>query len=123
MQTTLCWGRALPGGNRKQHNNTRTTTRESRGTPTRTAVTPQALLPRQIRQAYMDGQAQLLAIHNQNNEQQRTETFGDAMGTKNSDSVRLVGQNIGCLGVRSFNNQKQDAGKDWLISNNVDICC
>ena len=52
-----------------------------------------------------------------------TETYGDAMKAKLHDTIRLIGQNIGCLGVRSFGNQKQEQGKSWLIQHNVDICC
>ena len=45
------------------------------------------------------------------------------MKSKSEETIRLTGQNIGCLGIRTFGNQKQDAGKEWLIKNSVDICC
>ena len=125
MQATLCCGRALPGGQQGQHNTTRATTRTTHGNTnsSHTTNTPQDLLPRPIRQAYLMENERLLTIRTTNIEKQKTETFGDSMKTKHCDSIRLVGQNIGCLGVRAFNNHKQDMGKEWLIKNNIDICC
>ena len=125
MQATISWSRALPEEQQGQPQTNRTTTRTTRGieTTTRAEITPQALLPRTIRQAYLDDNTQLLSLRNNNFDTHKTETYGDAMKTKQSESIRLVGQNIGCLGIRSFNNQKQDAGKEWLVKNSVDICC
>ena len=45
------------------------------------------------------------------------------MKTKNDETIRLVGQKIGCLGVRTFGNDKPEHLKESLIKNKVDICC
>lgn len=52
-----------------------------------------------------------------------SETYGNSITSKHHVVLRLVGQNIGCLGVRTFANQTQEQGKEWLLDNHVDICC
>ena len=126
MQTTLRCGSALPGDTRGQRDTASgTTTSNSRGDayPRLITNTPQALLPTRLRQAYINENAALLSLRTKYTEQQKTETFGNPMNKKNDDMIRLVGQNIGCLGVRSFGNDKQEQGKEWLITNDVDVCC
>ena len=49
------------------------------------------------------------------------DTFGDQMDEKGSGHIRIVSQNINCLGVRNSNNSKQDRAINWLINNEVDI--
>ena len=88
-----------------------------------TQVTPQALLPKQTRQAYLAQNMEIIKATSTERCKSITEMYGNAMKPKHSDHIRLIGQNIGCLGVRSFGNQKQEQGKNWLIQNNVDICC
>ena len=48
-------------------------------------------------------------------------TFGDHLTEKDDGSIRIVSQNINCIGVNQFCNQKEERAKDWLIQNNVDI--
>ena len=102
---------------------TSSTTRYRRHIQTQTTITPRDLLPNQLRQAYIDTNNDLLRLRQETTHEHNSETFGNSIQQKHHDSIRLVGQNIGCLGVRSFGNQKQDHGKEWLISNSVDICC
>ena len=44
------------------------------------------------------------------------DTFGDQMDQKGSGHIRIVSQNINCLGVRHYNNPKQDRAINWLIN-------
>ena len=89
----------------------------------RIEITPQALLPKIIRQSYLDCNSNLLQLRSKTIDNSKSETFGDPINEKHQDTIRLTGQNIGCLGVRSFGNQKQEQGKNWLIKNSVDVCC
>ena len=89
----------------------------------RIEITPQALLPKIMRQSYLDCNSNLLQLRSKTIDNSKTETFGDPINEKHQDTIRLTGQNIGCLGVRSFGNQKQEQGKNWLIKNSVDVCC
>ena len=52
---------------------------------------------------------------------QGSANVGDSIYKKDSNSIRLVTQNIGCLGVKSFANGKQAKGIQWLIQHKVDI--
>ena len=47
--------------------------------------------------------------------------FGDCLTEKEEGNIRIVNQNINCLGISSYNNQKEVLAKNWLIQNNVDI--
>ena len=46
---------------------------------------------------------------------------GDSLCKKDDNCIRLVSQNIGCLGIHSFGNGKQSKAIQWLIQNQVDI--
>ena len=48
-------------------------------------------------------------------------TFGDYLTEKEEGNIRIVSQNINCLGINKHNNQKEERAKNWLIQNNVDI--
>ena len=48
-------------------------------------------------------------------------TFGDHFGEKESNHIRIVSQNINCLGVKPKNNPKQERLLNWLIQNEIDI--
>ena len=48
-------------------------------------------------------------------------TFGDHFGEKRPDHIRIVSQNINCLGIKSKNNPKQEQLINWLIQNEIDI--
>ena len=56
-----------------------------------------------------------------NNKKEKFETFGDEMLDKEDEIIRIVSQNINCIGVYSIANHKQDKIKDWLLNNQVDI--
>ena len=133
MQSTNRYSGALPGETREQRKQNMNTfepqtskTRQGRKTKDsvtrktahrqndtrKIALTPQAILPKQMRQAYLDCNSTLLKLKENNINKAKTETFGNPIGEKDHDTVRLIGQNIGCLGVRSFGNQKQEQGKD-----------
>lgn len=47
--------------------------------------------------------------------------IGDKLHKKDDNHIRIVSQNIGCLGIHSFGNGKQSKGIEWLIQNQVDI--
>jgi len=51
----------------------------------------------------------------------RSKTFGDHIGEKDIGHIRIVSQNINCLGVVPYNNPKQDRAINWLIRHEVDI--
>ena len=51
----------------------------------------------------------------------RHKTFGDHLGEKDIGHIRIVSQNINCLGVVPYNNPKQDRAINWLIQHEVDI--
>lgn len=48
--------------------------------------------------------------------------FGDALIPKEDGICRIVSQNVGCLGVSMFGNNKLRTAKEWLLTNQVDIC-
>lgn len=50
-----------------------------------------------------------------------SKTFGEKMCTKEPHVYRFVSNNIGCLGVDSFGNTKQNCLKDWLVRHEVDL--
>lgn len=53
---------------------------------------------------------------------QRHHIFKDQMAHKEDGVCRIVSQNIGCLGVQAYGNNKLRAAKEWLFHNQVDIC-
>ena len=48
--------------------------------------------------------------------------FGEAMLPKEDGICRIVSQNVGCLGVQAFGNNKLRTAKEWLIHHQIDIC-
>ena len=50
-------------------------------------------------------------------------SWGDIMQRKDQNCIRIVSENINNLGVHPTKNEKQNRGRDWLIKNEVDICC
>ena len=48
-------------------------------------------------------------------------TFGEKMCMKAPHEYRIVSNNIGCIGIESIANSKQNSLKDWLARNEVDI--
>ena len=48
-------------------------------------------------------------------------TFGDHLTEKDDGSIRIVSQNVNCIGINQYCNQKEERAKNWLIQNNVDI--
>ena len=48
-------------------------------------------------------------------------TFGDHLTEKDEGSIRIVSQNVNCIGTNQQCNQKEERAKNWLIQNNVDI--
>lgn len=48
--------------------------------------------------------------------------FGDDITEKEDGICRIVSQNVGCLGISSFSNNKMRTAKEWLIRHQVDIC-
>lgn len=51
----------------------------------------------------------------------KTKTFGNSMGAKKDGIIRIVSQNIGCLGIASKANPKQDSAIEWIHKHEVDI--
>lgn len=50
-----------------------------------------------------------------------TKLYGEPMGPKAPNVYRIISNNIGCLGMDSIGNSKQNSLKDWLVQNEVDI--
>ena len=50
-----------------------------------------------------------------------TKLNGEPMGPKAHNVYRIISNNIGCLGMDSIGNSKQNSLKDWLVQNEVDI--
>ena len=78
MQTTVRCGSALPGDNGRQRSEaSRATSRNQRGNayPRQIQNTPQSLLPKRMRQAYIDENATLLQLRTEQPEQYQVETF------------------------------------------------
>ena len=48
-------------------------------------------------------------------------TFGDHLTIKSKDTVRIVSQNVNCIGTSIQNNYKIEEAKNWLLQNEVDI--
>ena len=48
-------------------------------------------------------------------------TFGDPFDQKEDGHIRIVSQNINCLGIKAKNNPKQERLINWLIQNKIDI--
>ena len=55
------------------------------------------------------------------NQSIKHKTFGDKLSQKKCGHIRIISQNISCLGVSHPINHKQDQAKDWLLRHNVDI--
>ena len=70
-----------------------------------------------IKQKYL---TELFSPHETEDYKEST-NIDDHMSRKDDNCVRLISQNIGCLGVHSFTNGKQAKGIQWLIQNKVDI--
>ena len=51
----------------------------------------------------------------------QTQVYGEHMPLKDQNEYRIVCNNIGCLGLPTVGNVKQNNLKDWLIQNEVDI--
>ena len=121
-QSIICWGAVLPGGRNGQRNSditSRTTRNNNKRRSTenekfrnnktdtrKVQVTPQALLPKRTRQAYLTQNMELMRASSTLIDEHIVETYGNAMKQKQHDNIRLIGQNIGCLGVRSFGKSK-----------------
>ena len=48
-------------------------------------------------------------------------TFGDHLTFKSKDTVRIVSQNVNCIGISTQNNYKIEEAKNWMLQNEVDI--
>jgi len=51
----------------------------------------------------------------------KKETFGNPMGQKKDGMIRIISQNIGCLGINSKSNPKQDTAIEWIHQNEIDV--
>ena len=47
--------------------------------------------------------------------------FGDHLVEKDPDTIRIVSQNVNCIGISNELNQKQEHAKDWIFQHSVDI--
>ena len=56
-----------------------------------------------------------------NQNHSKYKTFGDHLSEKDPDDIRIVSQNINCLGISTINNPKQERAINWLIRHEVDI--
>ena len=72
-------------------------------------TTPNYIIPSQIKR------------HHILNRSTKHKTFGDKLSQKKSGHIRIISQNISCIGVSNTINHKQDQAKDWLLQHNVDI--
>jgi len=50
-----------------------------------------------------------------------TKTFGNSMQDKKEGIIRIVSQNVGCLGISAKANPKQDNAIEWINKHQVDI--
>ena len=48
-------------------------------------------------------------------------TFGDHLVEKEANQIRIVSQNVNCIGVSHEINHKQEKAKDWIYEHSVDI--
>lgn len=48
--------------------------------------------------------------------------FGESIIGKGDGTCRIVSQNVGCLEMRIFANNKIRTAKEWLYNHHVDIC-
>ena len=53
--------------------------------------------------------------------QPKSKTFGDCLVEKETGVIRIVSQNVNCIGVNSENNYKQERAKNWIYDHEVDI--
>ena len=74
------------------------------------------------RQANTKSVLEYIVNNNNISKNDQFKTFGNNMKRKEEGMVRIVSQNIGCLGVNTLTNSKQDTAIQWLINNEVDIC-
>ena len=51
----------------------------------------------------------------------KKKTFGNSMGPKKDGMIRIVSQNIGCLGINAKANPKQDSAIEWITRHEIDI--
>ena len=79
--------------------------------------TPRDVLDPQLKQKYLTE----IYEYKGSNAIAESVDVGDSLKQKDDNCIRLVSQNIGCLGVHSFGNGKQAQGIQWLIQNQVDI--
>ena len=52
---------------------------------------------------------------------QQKKTFGDHLVEKETNQVRIVSQNVNCIGVSHYHNHKIEDAKNWLLQHDVDI--
>ena len=57
----------------------------------------------------------------QSSKYSKYKTFGDPFDQKQDGNIRIVSQNINCLGIKAKNNSKQERLINWLIQNEIDI--
>ena len=65
----------------------------------------------------------ILPDPNKNRRKNRRENkvFGDHLVEKENNCIRIVSQNVNCLGISNTITHKQDNAKDWLIQHEVDV--
>ena len=51
----------------------------------------------------------------------KNKVFGDHLVEKEDSVIRIVSQNVNCIGVSHEINHKQENAKDWMIQHSVDI--
>lgn len=60
--------------------------------------------------------------NNNVNKKDILKTYGNSMQRKEDGMCRITSQNIGCLGVNTLTNSKQDTAIEWLLKHEVDLC-
>ena len=51
----------------------------------------------------------------------KSKVFGDHLVEKESGIIRIVSQNVNCIGVSNEINHKQEHAKDWIYEHSVDV--
>ena len=105
----------------KSHNNK---THDSKHIPARFYYDNPTKISRQLSQFFPKQSSNQPTVHPfaTTNKDRFPYIFGDALIPKEDGICRIVSQNVGCLGVSMFSNNKMRTVKEWLINNQVDIC-
>ena len=132
QQTLHAWLSVLPGGNGEQHasmsnqeghHKKKSTNKKSQTVKYNNTKGNNGLeFDKNTATKIVNNHQRTMSSFTKNNKNAFPTIFGDTMIGKENGVCRIVSQNIGCLGVQYFANNKIRTAKEWLFNNHVDVC-